>query len=557
MNNEMWLVTCAKNKKTRVKINYFVIPAAVFLLVISLVLGLLNHSWFCLWPPLMGLILIILTRDVVVSLWLAAFGAALVYLQGNWLAAPGFFLDNLLLPSLTNAWNLQVIIFTLLMGGFVALIEYGRGLENFINSFLRRFEDKKRGVEFGSVGLGFLCFFDGLANAMFVGRLVKPLADNCRISPAKMAYIVDTTSSPLACLAFVSTWIAYQLSMIRAGYEQAGLEVNAYEVFLASIPSNFYCWASLILLLGVVTLRFWPFKEASYSLGNQAQNSKTVSATKKREKGQGKLKTGGVVGVFIPVVFLWISILGGLYYSGASETGSLQPVSLAEALGKAETAKVLVLSAFFATALAWVLNGGWTDPLTTSYALKRGMLSLLRPVFILLGAWCLSEGLKALGAAELLSQLIGAKVPFWLYPSLVFLGSSLIAFLTGTSWGTMGLVMPLALSVVLGAPLQYGEDFSATIVAAVFSGAVFGDHCSPLSDTTIVSAMATGSETLEHVRTQLPFALIAAGFSLLLGFIPSGLGLGSWCFWGCIAAVLVTVCAKTYFFTQKANSEAS
>ena len=510
------------------------------LLFLSLVFGQWEVSMLSLWPALMAFLLIFLTRQVVLSLWLAAFGGVLMTCQGQVLSAPGLFLEKLLLPALVSEWNLQVILFTLLMGGFVALVEHGRGLEGVMKSFFQRFQDQRKGVEMSGVGLGFLCFFDGLANAMFVGRVMKPLADRCGISSAKMAYIVDTTSSPLACLAFVSTWIAYQLSMIRQGYEQVGQEVNAYEVFISSIPCNFYCWASLILLLGVLVIRWWPFSERRDQSHAQAMN---VSPDSRETETTSYSKRDLWLKVFLPIAVLWLGIVGGLYWSGATIDGSYQMISLADAIGKADTAKVLVLAAFFATCFAWFFNGGLREPLGANQALKQGMLSLWQPIWILIGAWCLSGALKQLGAADVLSHWVGVSMPSWLFPALVFLLGAVIAFVTGTSWGTMGILMPLALPVALG--LGAEGNWVAAVVAAVFSGAVFGDHCSPLSDTTIVSAMATGCETLEHVRTQLPFALTAAGFALLLGFLPYGLGLDIWVFWVGVLLFVISVLIKT------------
>lgn len=474
-----------------------------------------------LWPTVVALGGVVMTRSVLASLLAGALSGVLLLKRGDLLSVPPSFLMDHLVPSLQSSWNICVILFTLLMGGFVGLIEYGGGLGGIVHRVFTRFQDKRQGLQWAAFCLGFVCFFDGLANSMFVGRVTQGLARRVGLSPEKLAYIVDTTSSPLACLAVVSTWIAYQLSMIQEGYAQAGREVESYELFFRSIPYNFYCWFSLALLAAVL---FW-----RRDFGGMRKAEAAANAEKRLDTDEdGRGRTVHWIWALGPLAFLWIAILGGLYWDGSGDAFSpFSWVKLREAVGKADTAKVLVLASAFSCGIAWLATIRSGRIVETNAAWLEGCRRLAAPVFILIGAWCLSSTLKALGAAEVLTGLLGGTLDARLLPAVVFLLGVAISFSTGTSWGTMGVLMPLAIPVGLECAPE-AQWMMPAVVGAVFSGAVFGDHCSPISDTTIVSSIASDCGTLEHVKTQLPYAFLAGVAALFLGFVAVGWGLNVW-----------------------------
>jgi Na+/H+ antiporter NhaC len=231
-------------------------------------------------------------------------------------------------------------------------------------------------------------------------------------------------------------------------------------------------------------------------------------------------------------VLLLLALLGGLYASGAERLWPISFRGVMDAFGNAEAAQVLVCASAFACLVAFAFNPRGLDGTHGARIFGEGVRQLLTPALILIGAWVLSSTLKELDASGVIAGLLAERMSLGLFPVAVFLTGTLVSFSTGTSWGTMGVLMPLALPVALR--LSGTSDAGAispvvaATVAGVFSGAVFGDHCSPLSDTTIVSSIACGIEPLEHVRTQLPYALLAAAAAAVIGFLPAGFGAPAW-----------------------------
>lgn len=480
------------------------------------------HTLAPFWPPLVGLAIILLTRRVLIGLLTGAASGVLLLQQGRPdRALPSFFSDHLL-PALQSEWNLSVLVFTFLMGGFVALIEFGGGLQGLIGRGLRGTTQPARRAQAVTTGLGLLCFFDGLANSMLVGRVMRPVCDRVGVSRAKLAYLVDSTSSPVACVAFISTWIAYQLSMIRTGLEQAGRDDNPYALFAASLPYNFYCWFTLLLVLCVV----WN----QWHIGPMRDHEAATHTDASPESSPTSPPAGSSWRALLPLAVLATALLGGIYWNGSDPATPWSWQHMAEAFGRARADQVLLWASVLGCATAWLCNRrspeGSEDAGT---AFLSGVVALFVPVLILVAAWCLGSTLKGLHTAPALAGLLHGHLPVWLLPAGVFLLGSAISFTTGTSWGTMGVLMPLALPTALA--LTTGSDpaqshlILVATIAAVFSGAVFGDHCSPVSDTTVVSSLSSGTDPLTHVQTQFPYALLAAGLALLLGFLPAGLGI--------------------------------
>ncbi len=477
-----------------------------------------SHPLASLWPAMMALTTVFLLGSVLGGLFLGAACGALLQTHGHPVSSYLLLIDDHLVPSLQSSWNVSVIIFTLLMGGFVALIEAGGGLSGILRA-LTRHPDQARGrVEGAAFGLGILCFFDGLANSMLVGRVLRPLADRAKVSRAKLAYIVDSTSSPVACVAFISTWVAYQLSMIREGLAQVDRTDNPYVLFLQSVPLNFYCWFTLLLVLLTIIRRF--------DIGPMR---------KKRPESAPPLDVeileppAGIWRAATPLLVLVGSLIAGLYLTGSKDPWPITRIGLADAFGNSKTALVLVCSAGIGCLSAFLCAYRPGRGSALCEAFRHGLTTLFLPVLILVGAWTLSSTLKELGAAEALSSMLSETLPATFLPVAVFLVGSGMSFVTGTSWGTMGILMPLALptAITLGTELPAADAHGILlgVIAAVFSGAVFGDHCSPMSDTTIVSSVSCGIDPLDHVKTQLPYALLAGGIAIAVGFIPVGLGL--------------------------------
>lgn len=491
----------------------------------TFLLEFLDLRFAAIWPSVVALILVFSTRNVAGGLLGGAVAGSLLLVDGALWRLPMDLVESHLLPNFSSPWKSGAIIFTLLLGGFVHLLERGGILQRLLSGLLNGQSARK--VESGAAGFGVICFFDGLANSLMVGRLFRPMAARAGVSRVRLAYIVDTTSAVVACLAFVSTWIAYQLAMIREGYvlaERAN-EVEPYSLFFASIPHNYYAWFALFLMTFSIWRR-WDIGPMQRIGAAEAPDS--LTAAPEREV------TGGLWRAALPIVVLLGFVFIGIYLDGMKRLElPLLPLSfrnLAFAFSEANVPVILVAASGLGALLAWAFlpRSALSSGETAGGIFAEGMRQLFSPVLILIMAWMLSSTLGDLGAAAYLGDLLGERLRPELFPLMVFLMGSLVAFTTGTSWGTMGLLMPLAIPIAF----QFEGDIAVNslipiVIGAVFSGAVFGDHCSPISDTTIVSSMACGVDPMDHVQTQLPYAALAAFGAALFGFPLAGFGHGA------------------------------
>jgi tetracycline resistance efflux pump len=468
-----------------------------------------------LWPALIALLMTLLTHQAIVGLFFGAFTGVIFLTGGNFFQAVTTLTENHFFPAFSGSWHIGAILFTLILGAFVLVIERSGGFETLANRLLGKPQrDPQRSLEATTAGLGLLCFFDGLANSLLLGRITKPLADKFSVPRARLAYIVDSTSSSVACIAFISTWIATQLSLIEQAirpYSQ--VKDSAYQLFFQSIPNNFYCLFTLIFL-ALVIIRKWnigPMKRA-----------KATPVSEPKHSSKSNLTTPVRVAI-IPIIILSAAILT-LFYTW--ETATLFPITsakLADAFSGNAGPYALTLGALIGLFSACVFfpKGKRAE---LPEAVKSGVSSMLQPVLLLVLAWTFGSVISELGTGKWVASALATHFPVQYLPAAIFVTGAVMALVTGSSWGTMALLMPIAIPAYLDLA---GNEIGLlpAAIAAVFSGAVFGDHCSPFSDTTIVSAFACGVSPQEHVMTQLPYALIAASTALCLGFFAIAHGL--------------------------------
>jgi len=499
-------------------------------------------------PALVALGLILLTRRAALSLFLATLSGCLLLSSGNPSQALLSFFKDHLFPSLTGTWHLGPIIFTLTLGAFASILEKSGGFQTLIvktlgNSSAQPSQStSQKKLLFSIYGLGLLCFFDGLANAILLGRVARPLTDSLRISRQFLAYLIDSTSSAVACVAFISTWIATQLSLIKDGLADSTITTSPASLYFASIPTNAYCLLTLFLI-PLVIAKSWhlgPMKQAeAASTSHPLDNNSPLNSQ----------PSGPLSSVLIPLLSLLIALPAFIYFwqDGGWRSGSWQNAFSSNQVPHAMVAAGFL--AFFTACLFFPKNR--RHELSTHS--QQGAASLLPALIILALAWSLGSVFKELGTAQLLSHLLSDQLSLNWLPLAIFLTAALTSFLTGSSWGTMGLLMPLSLPIALdlGSSLdasqidQLSQALPLTI-GAVFGGAVFGDHCSPFSDTTIVSSLASGCSAISHVTTQLPYALITAGFASSY-YILVAIGLNLW-----LSLILCTLClAFLIIKTQK------
>ncbi|MGJ8644803.1 MAG: Na+/H+ antiporter NhaC family protein [Luteolibacter sp.] len=502
-----------------------------------------NPAITALWPAFCALVVIILTRKAAFGLGSGVIAGALLIHHDSPVAAIRAIFADYLFPSLEGSWHIGAIVFTLILGAFAGILEKSGGFDTLLARLTTKAKHPQKRLLGGVYLIGLLCFFDGLANSLLTGRIARPLADRTRVSRERLAWVVDSTSSPVACVAFISTWIATQLSLIQEGLADAPFAVEPYSLYFASIPANPYCLLTLILIPLAIFLNYQPRAMRRYLPQPPGENEElSTSSTPAKH-------------AIIPLIALVFGIFAAFPLLSSPPTDPFSLTGWRQAFSGSAGPYALVAGSIFGLAAAWIMYPK-SRKTPASEAAYHGAANLLPALVILVLAWSLGNVFSALGAGEQIATLLSEQFNVAWLPLAVFASGALMAFATGSSWGTMGLLMPLALPAGIAAAITAGLSpaemltLSPAIIGAVFGGAVFGDHCSPFSDTTIVSSIASGCEPTAHVHSQLPFAAIAAAFSAAAySFIALGLlaALST-----LIAAILMA--AATYFLSRRKTS---
>lgn len=485
-------------------------------------------------PPLLAIILAFLTKQVLFSLFIGIFiGATML---NGWNPFFGLLrtLDEYMVSSLADSWHAGILIFTLTIGGMIRIVAQMGGTSAVAEALARRANNTKN-AQIATWLLGILVFFDDYANTLIVGQTMRPLTDKMRISREKLAYIVDSTAAPIAGIALVSTWVGYELGLIKDAYDSLGITGNIYEVFLRSIPYRFYDIIALLMVVTVAILSrdigpMYLAERRARTTGKVIADGAKPMASKEMTditlKEGIKLKVSNAV---IPVLTLIIVGFVGLWYNGYTYSENVNPFTwegIRTCFGNADASVALIWAAVASTIVAMIMAIG-QRMMTLGEAFDNfveGVKSLLITGIILVLAWSLGAVTEQVGTADFLIKSISDKISIGMLPVLVFIIASVVSFATGTSWGTMAIVMPLA--VPLAFHISGGvEPMIIPTLGAVLTGAIFGDHCSPISDTTIMSSMGAASDHIDHVRTQLPYAVLGATVAIIFGYLPAGMGL--------------------------------
>ncbi|MFL2122383.1 Na+/H+ antiporter NhaC family protein [Marinilactibacillus psychrotolerans] len=509
-------------------------------------------GWMTLIPPIIAIILAFITKNVILSLFVGIFSGTILmqfYYGTNILLAIVYgFTDivDYILGSLADPWNAGIILQVMTIGGLIALVTSMGGAQAVAESLAKRAKGPVS-AQLITWALGILIFFDDYANALIVGPIMRPVTDKMKISRERLAFVIDATAAPIAGIALVSTWIGYEVGLINDAYQSIGQNVNAYGIFLQTIPYRFY---NILMLLFVVvtsvTLReFGPMKKAQERARDTgmliAENSEVEADEEKQEVLNEKKAT--IWNALIPIGSLIVFSFVGFYMNGRSAilTGDntllaqeivnspLSFVTIRETFGASDASVVLFQVALISSIIALIM-GVSQDLFTFSKGIDiwiKGMKTLMITGVVLLLAWSLSTVMNELGTADYLVSLLGDAMPPVLLPTIIFILGAIISFSTGTSYGTMGILMPLA--IPLASALDPGNsEFVIMSAGAVLTGAIFGDHSSPISDTTILSSMGAGSNLIDHVKTQLPYALAVGIISIVFGYLPSAMGMNIW-----------------------------
>jgi Na+/H+ antiporter NhaC len=530
--------------------------------------------WMSILPPLLAIILALVFKEVVFSLVSGIFlGGAILgfYAEGISGIFTGFFkiIDTYIIGALNDSGHLSVIVFSTIIGGIVALISKNGGMQGIVNSIVG-FANNARNGQLATWFLGIAIFFDDYANTLVVGNTMRAITDKLKVSREKLAYIVDSTAAPVSAIAFVTTWIGAELGYISKGLENInadGTVINegVYSIFLNSLAYSFYPILTLFFIFYLV------YRGKDYGSMLKAERRARSGGVINPEDNPADLTeledVAPVEGIkyrafnaVIPVAIIVFGTLLGLVITGFDSLSAELSASGIEANGWGQTWKnlsiydsnidsftrrlgtligaadsyiALLWSSLAALFTAMMLTIGQKilslkDTVETTIA---GFKTMVPALLILILAWSLAMVTEEMHTADFLTEVMEGNIPYWLIPALTFVLSGFVAFSTGSSWSTMALVYP----IILPAAWQIctGEGMAAAdsmpifynTVSAVLAGSVLGDHCSPISDTTILSSLASGCNHIDHVRTQIPYALTVGGVAVVMGTIPAALGL--------------------------------
>lgn len=494
-----------------------------------------NYPWLRLAPPVIAIVLAIIVKDVNVALILATVaGAALLagFSFEDWVDR----ICSIFTQQIADADHASVILFTVLLGAMIGLMNDSGGTKAVIDRISGFARTRQRGQVLTWLS-GLIVFFDDYANTMLIGGSMRPLCDRLKISRAKLAFLIDATAAPVAGL-LLSTWTAFEIDQVNIGLQEAGLTASPGAVFLATIPYRIYPLLAIAFVAAVAISG----KDFGVMLKAETEPQPTLD-----DQPVATGSTGSIWFAILPIV-----VLVGVIFQGVAAEVYRRGLSEVAASGLELDSYRLLLVASMAASTVALLGPVVTRKmslLTASESWTQGITSMIPAIIVLILAWSISavcssatvESGPAAGqplglhTAQYIIDLIGdALTPGWM-PSVAFLTAGAIALSIGSSFTTMALLLPLF------TPLAHGVlSADATVIAtadhpiflatvgAILAGAIFGDHCSPISDTTVLSSAAAGCNHLQHVATQLPYALLVAGCSLLLGYLPIGYGLPWW-----------------------------
>lgn len=506
--------------------------------------------WMSILPPLIAILFALVFREVFSALFAGLLvGTTIlhIYAGSNFFLAifQGMFTiaDTYLLEAMLDKGHLSIIIFSMLIGAMVNLITRNGGMKGIVN-LLSKYANSARSGQFFTWLMGIVIFFDDYANTLVVGNTMRPVTDRLKISREKLAYLVDSTAAPIASIAFVTTWIGAELSYIQDGIKVIGLDENAYMIFFNSLAYSFYPIFTLIFILFLIFrgVDYGPMLKAE----RKARSSKEVAGGEEFSFSNdiNKLEVDDEIkarwyNAVIPVLVIIFGTLAGLLYTGWdaavwSDNGVSFGRKISETIGNADSYVALLWSSLSGVLVALALTFGQRllSLQKSIDSLINGFRTMLTAILILVLAWSVALITEHMHTATFISNsMLEMSLSPYLVPSITFILAALVSFSTGSSWGTMAILYPLILPATWLISQDYGLEYASSmsifynVVACVLTGSVLGDHCSPISDTTILSSLASSCNHIDHVRTQLPYALTVGSVSVFVGTLPAAYGI--------------------------------
>ena len=464
------------------------------------------NTWWSLVPPLIAIILALITKEVYSSLFIGIIVGGILFCGFNFAAIMEHVFVDGMISSIADSWNAGILVFLVILGCMVMLMNKAGGSAAF-GKWAAKNVKSKIGAQVATIALGCIIFIDDYFNCLTVGSVMRPVTDKHKISREKLAYLIDATAAPVCIIAPISSWAAAVTSSVDG--------VNGLDLFIKAIPYNYYALLTIIMMfiLAFFKFDFGPMKKAEAIVKDKVDVEEVIANNETK---------GKVIHLILPIIVLIISCVIGMIYTG----GFFDGVSFSEAFANSDASVGLVFGSVVAlvfTVAFFVISKVLTFKECMD-SIPEGFKSMVPAILILVFAWTLKAMTNSLGSDVYVSGIVNSfaenNAIMSMIPAVVFIIGCVISFATGTSWGTFGILIPIVVKV-------FNYDVTNTLmiisVSACMAGAVCGDHCSPISDTTIMASAGAGCEHIKHVNTQLPYALTCAILSLvsyiIAGFI--------------------------------------
>ena len=471
-------------------------------------------TFLSLLPPIIAIALALITKEVYSSLFVGILVGGFLYANFNPVAAVEHIFPDGMIAQLSDSWNVGILIFLVILGAMVILMTRAGGSAAF-GKWAQTHIKSRAGAQLATIALGVLIFIDDYFNCLTVGSVMRPVTDKQKISRAKLAYIIDSTAAPVCIIAPISSWAAAVTGFVDGA--------DGLTLFVKAIPYNFYAILTIVMMITLALFKLDYGPMALHEKNAMEKGDLFTSGTKPYQTAEdGDKADGRVIDLLFPIICLIICCVIGMIYTG----GFFDGADFITAFSDSDASVGLVFGSFLAfilTVIYFVCRKRLTFKACME-ALPEGFKSMVPAILILTFAWTLKAMTDSLGAKEYVAGLVessaGSLMSF--LPAIIFLIACGLSFATGTSWGTFGILIPIVVAV-------FGGDMENTLmiisISACMAGAVCGDHCSPISDTTIMASAGSQSDHLNHVSTQLPYALTVAGVSfvsyILAGFIQN------------------------------------
>lgn len=482
--------------------------------------------------PFIAIILSFITKQVVLSLATAVFVGAIITNGGN--IFHGFLrtCDTYIVGTVTDSWNATLLIFILSVGGLIAVMSKMGGTQAMALALAKKAKSSKHALVV-TWAMGIIIFFEDMANSLIVGPTMRPVTDKLNVSREKLSYVIDSTAGPVTDMAFISSWVAYEIGMISIAFTSAGMEdQNAYGVFLQTLPYRFYNIFAIAMVIIIILMQrdYGPMYKAEKRAkltGKLFED--TAKPMMSKELDAMNVAEGAplrICNAAVPIITFVVVTLFAIWYTGGGMKEPFSIKGIQNAFGNSDSAASILYAVLFTSAVSIAMA-----VIQKIMTLKEcidvwlgGCKELLFTVTVLTLAWSSGSVMDDLGTGSFISGMVGDSIPGLLIPVILFLVSCCVAFSTGTSYGTTAIMIPIAFPLAMGVTGGQMDSLAIATIAAVTCGAIFGDHCSPISDTTIMSSMGSASDLMDHVKTQTPYAITAAIVAAAVGFLPAAAG---------------------------------